>query len=204
MDFASFTKEQRNYFALSYLLVDVGTSTLRRLFDEFHPPAKLHEHLAKSNLTRVLLRKKIINYQQWEKLYPLSPSSVTSENFDMSLLVVLLKNLCDLIPPITGWYNVPHDSDRSVAANICRITIYKSTFYTHARQTSVDDPTFNSLWEEISRALTELGADEKAINRLKTGSKDADELEKASGNNEDKLDKVQDQVSNLFNLNTKN
>lgn len=112
----------------------------------------------------------------------------------MSLLVVLLRNLCDLTPPITGWNNLTHDPDRSVAANISRITTYKSTFYTRARQTSVDDTTFNFLWEEISRALIELGADEKAINRLKTGSKDAGELKKVSGNNEDKLDKVQVQV----------
>lgn len=197
MDFASFPKEQRNYFALSYLLVNVGTSTLRSLFDEFHPPENLHEHLARSDLRRTLrslLLKGIIPFSQWQKLYPLFPSSVTSENFDMSLLVVLLRNLCEIIPPITGWNNLTHDSDRSVAANICRITIYKSTFYTSAREPSVDDTTFNFLWEKISRALIELGADEKAINRLKTGSKDVGELKKVSGNNEDKLDKVQVQV----------
>ena len=101
-----------------------------------------------------------------------SPSSVSSKDFDVTLLMLLLRNICNLIPPTTGWDNLPPAADTSAEANIARVKYYRNHVYGHASQASVDDATFNSYWQDISNALVGLGADATAINKLKTESMD--------------------------------
>ena len=169
------TKETTNYARLCRLLVDVGSQALRNKFDSIHPPAGLHGVLTKPPvhpILQTLRKKRILNPTQWAKLYPSTPSSVSSKDFDVTLLMLLLRNICGLIPPTTGWDNLPPAADTSAEANIARVKYYRNHVYGHASQASVDDATFNSYWQDISNALVGLGADATAINKLKTESMD--------------------------------
>ena len=172
------TKETTNYARLCRLLVDGGTKSLRHTFDRLHSPANLFNVLkagsAEHSTLQSLKRKRIINATQWGKLYPSSPSSVTSEDFDITLLMVLLRNICGLTAPSTGWDSLPPASDTSVEANIARVKYYRNSVYGHASQASVDNPTFNSLWQDVSAALVALGVDAAAITKLKTETMDPD------------------------------
>ena len=169
------TKETTNYARLCRLLVDVGSHALRNKFDSIHPPAGLHGVLTKPPvhaILQALKKRRILNPLQWRKLYPPSPSSVSSKNFDVTLLILLLRNICGLIPPTTGWDNLPPSADTSAEANIARVKYYRNDVYGNASQASVDDATFNAYWQYISDALVGLGADAAAINTLKTASMD--------------------------------
>ncbi|XP_068734584.1 uncharacterized protein [Montipora capricornis] len=171
--FAS-SKETTNYARLCRLLVDVGTQALRDTFDAIHPPATLHKSLSAAHPTLQSLRKKrIFNPTQWGKLYPTHPSSVSSASFDITLLMVLLRNICCLTPPAStgSWDKLPPPGDNSLEANIARIIYYRNQVYAQASQASVDDATFNLLWQDISNALLALGSGTtyaSAISRLKT------------------------------------
>ena len=129
------TKETTNYARLCRLLVDVGSHALRDTFDRIHPPAGLHSVLApvtSAHGTLQLLRKKrILDPTQWGKLYPTIPSSVSSASFDITLLMVLLRNICHLTPPVSGWDNLPSAADTSTEANIARVKYYRNTVYGH-------------------------------------------------------------------------
>ena len=167
------TKETTNFARLCRLIVDVGSHALRNKFDSIHPPAGLHVVLTTSHtILHSLRRKRLLNATQWGKLYPSSPSSVSSKDFDITLLMSLLRNICGLIPPATGWDNLPLAADTSAEANIARIKYYRNHVYGNASQASVDDATFNTYWQDISNALVGLGADAAAINTLKTQSMD--------------------------------
>ena len=169
------TKETTNYARLCRLLVDVGSHALRNKFDSIHPPAGLHGVLTKPlvhAILQALKKRRILNPLQWSKLYPPSPSSVSSKNCDVTLLILLLRNICGLIPPTTGWDNLPRSADTSAEANIARVKYYRNHVYVNASQASVDDATFNTYWQDISNALVGLGADAAAINTLKTESMD--------------------------------
>ena len=179
------TKKTTNYARLCRLLVDGGTKALRYTFDKFHPPANLFNILkpgsAKHSTLQSLRKKKILNASQWGKLYPSPPSSVTSEDFDITLLMVLLRNICGLTAPATttaasthSWDSLPPASNTSVEANIARVKYYRNSVYGHASQASVDDPKFNSLWRDISAALIALGVDAAAIRKLETEAIDPD------------------------------
>ena len=172
------SKETTNYARLCRLLVDGGTKALRYTFNKFHSSANLFNVLkagsAEHSTLKSIRKRKIINATQWGKLYPSPPSSVTSEDFDITLLMVLLRNICGLPPPATGWDSFPPASDTSVGANIVRVKHYRNAVYGHTSQASLDDPTFNSLWRDISAALVALGVDAAAITKLKTETIDPD------------------------------
>ena len=169
------TKETTNFARLCRLLVDVGSHALRNKFDSIHPPAGLHGVLTKPpehSILQSLRKRRILNPTQWDKLYPSSPSSVSSKDFDVTLLILLLRNICGLIPPTTGWDNLAPSADTSAEANIARVKYYRNHVYGNASQASVDDATFNIYWQDITNALVGLGADAAAINTLKTESMD--------------------------------
>ena len=200
------TKETTNYARLCRLLVDGGTKALQYTFDKFHSPANLFNVLKAGSTEHSTLqsirKRKIINPTQWGKLYPSPPSSVTSEDFDITLLVVLLRNICGLTAPAStlSWDSLPPASDTSVEANIVRVKYYRNTVYAHASESSVDDSTFNTLWQNISAALVALGVGAVAINNLKTNSMDPEieeyyrqllkEWKKDEDNIKDKVDEL--------------
>ena len=173
------TKETTNYARLCRLLVDVGSHALRDTFDNKHPPAGLHTVLARPPehaTLQSLRKKKILNPTQWGKLYPTIPTSVSSASFDITLLMVLLRNICGLAPPATGWDSLPPAADVSTEANIARVKYYRNTVYGHASQASVDDATFNSYWQEINNAIVGLAGASygAAISKLKNECMDPD------------------------------
>ena len=169
MAIAASSKESTNYARLCRLLVDGGTQALRLQFDKIHPPASLNAVLKSHQSTLRRLRESaVLNFNQWETLYPAVPSSVSSEQFDIGLLTVLLKHICGLTFPESGWEKLPPSSDKSVEANIAKIKYYRNSFYAHSIKASVDDATFNSLWQDISAALKALGVDANSINKLKS------------------------------------
>ncbi|XP_078374488.1 uncharacterized protein LOC144658034 [Oculina patagonica] len=174
-----FTKETTNYARLCRLLVDVGSQVLRETFDRKHPPANLHTDLARPalhNVLQALRKKKVLNPTQWGKLYPAIKSSVSSRDFDITLLMVLLRNICVLVPPVTGWDNLPSAADVTPEADIARVKFYRNTVYGHASQASVDDAAFGIYWTEIRDALVRLGGADYglAIDDLKDDCMDPD------------------------------
>ncbi|KAL9984414.1 hypothetical protein ACROYT_G006702 [Oculina patagonica] len=155
---ASSTKETTNYARLCRLLVDVGTQALRDSFDAIHAPANLHTVLAGNKTTLQSLRtRKIINATQWGKLFPAITTSVSTAHFDTTLLMVLVRNICGLPSPVTGWDKIPAVADVSREADIARVKYFRNTVYAHAEHASVDDATFNTYWQDIRDTLVRLG-----------------------------------------------
>ena len=173
----SSSKETTNYARLCRLLVDVGTQALRDVFDGIHAPAALHSVLAgNKTMLQSLRTRKIINPTQWGKMFPAIPNSVSSRDFDVTLLMVLLRNICFLLPPTTGWDALPAITDVSRKADIARVKYFRNTVYAHAEHASVDDVTFNAYWQDIRDTLVRLGGIkyESAIDNLETECMDPD------------------------------
>ena len=148
------TKETTNYVRLCRVLVDVGTCALRDSFDAICTPPTLHTFLAANQPTLQSLRsRRIINATQWGKLFPAIPASVSSRDFDITLLMILLRNVCGLAPPLTGWDSLPAAADFSHEADIARIKYLRNTVYAHAEHASVDDATFDKHWKDIRDTL---------------------------------------------------
>ena len=160
--------EKTNGAKLSRLLIDGGTTVLRKIFDGHHPPANLAADLNTSKtILSNLLKKKILHKPQWEKLFPPGGVAPDSNTFDITLLFLLLTNICGLTPPPSGWHTKPPASDTSHEANLARVKFYRNVLYGHVTTTGVDTPTFSALWTEISGVLVSLGLDQAEVDRLK-------------------------------------
>ena len=210
---ASSTKETTNYARLCRLLVDVGTQGLRDKFNAIHPPANLLTVLAGNKATLQPLRaRKIINPTQWGRLFPAIPSSVSSASFDITLLMVLLRNICGLAAPATGWDSLPAATDVTLEADIARIKYFRNTVYAHAEHASVDNATFNTYWSEIRDALVRLGgvAYRAAVDNLETECMDPDveehykELLQQWKNDEDNIKDELKEMKTLIDIDIKN
>ena len=154
------TEKTANYARLCRLLVDVSSHILRETFDKKRPPENLEKVLSTPEIRdalQELRRRKVLSLSQWGKLYPAIKSSVSSRDFDITLLVVLLRNICGLVRPATGWDTLPPVTDTTLEADIARIKYYRNTVYGHASEASVDDVTFKQYWQDIQDALVRLG-----------------------------------------------
>ena len=156
----SSTKETTNYARLSRLLLDVGSQVLRETFDKKRPPGRLDSVLGSPSVSATLQslrRKNILSPSQWSKLYPAIKSSVSSEKFDITLLIVLLRSICGLTPPATGWDALPSPEDLSCEADISRIKFYRNKVYAHATRASIGDTECDNYWKTIGHSLVRLG-----------------------------------------------
>ena len=160
--------EKTNGAKLSRLLIDGGTTVLRIAFDSYHPPANLAADLSANYLTlNNLLRKRVLRTAQWDQLFPPGGATPDSKTFDITLLFLLLTNICGLTPPPSGWHAKPPSSDTSCEANLACIKYFRNELYGHVTTTGVDTLTFNALWLEISAVLVAVGLDQAEIDRLK-------------------------------------
>ena len=160
--------EKTNGAKLSRLLIDGGTTVLRKIFDGHHPPANLAADLnANKSILSSLLKKKVLHKPQWDKLVPPGGVAPDSNTFDITLLYLLLTNICGLTPPPSGWHTKPPPSDTSHEANLARVKFYRNILYGHVTTTGVDTPTFSALWTEISGVLVALNLNQAEVDRLK-------------------------------------
>ena len=163
--------EKTNGNKLSRLLIDGGTTVLRNIFDHYHPPTNLASDLNSNYfILSKLSRKRVLNKHQWDKLFPPGGGVPDSNTFDITLLFLLLTNICGLSPPLTGWHTKPSPGDNSLEANLARVKFFRNELYGHVTSTAFDAAIFSSLWQEISAALLSLGLDQAEIDRLKAES----------------------------------
>ena len=160
--------EKSNGAKLSRLVIDGGTTVLRKVFDRHHPPANLiADFNSNYSILNNLLRRRVLNRHQWTKLFLPSGAAPDSHTFDITLLFLLLSNISGLTPPPSGWHTKPPPSDTSREANLARVKFYRNILYGHVTTTGVDTPTFSALWTEISGVLVNLGLDQADVDRLR-------------------------------------
>ena len=157
------TDEKANFQRLQRLLMGGGLALLREVFDAIHPPASLPAVLGNpvvESKLKTLRRKRVLTHPEWNRLYyPSGPGTYgKSADFDISLLLKLLRTICSLTPPITGWNTLPNSTDHSLEADLVRIRIYRNTIYGRYSSIEITNADFEKLWREISEALLRIAS----------------------------------------------
>ena len=164
---------------LSQLIIDKGTETMRKYFDSIHSPANLPAVLSANYGT--LSTIKAIKPFQMQKLFPphgvLPAMPSKSEDYDITLLFILIRNICGLTAPAStagSWDKDPPSTDKSPEADLVRIKNYRNKVHAHIHSTGVKDVDFNKYWTEISDVLVRRGASIGDIAKLKMSYLDED------------------------------
>jgi len=106
------TKGKENFQRISRLLISGGTALLREIFDYIYAPSNLPTIL-RNPATEKQLKSAKLTKPQWDCLYPSPGVYGKSADFDITLLFRLLRTICNLIPPATGWDALPTSKDHS-------------------------------------------------------------------------------------------
>ena len=171
------TRETTNYARLCRLLVDFGSQALRERFDIIHPPGGLETVLATPPALpqlQYLQVKKILNPFQWDKLYPAIKSSVSSKNFDITLLMVLLRNICGHSAQALVDDATFHNYWKNIRCTVVRLGGV-------AYEAAIDGLTYDCLDPELEEHYKEF---------LKKWKRDEDSVMDKLINDEAKVDKV--------------
>ena len=113
---------------------------LRDTFDSIIPPENLREFLKRDpahSRLQLLGKKGVLSSVYWSKLYPATPTEVSSASFDIPLLIVLLRTICNLSSPPAGWDIPPLTADTSRECDIARIKYFMNAVSKHATEVSV-------------------------------------------------------------------
>ena len=168
------SEEKTNGTRLARLLIDGGTHVLRKFLDSVYPEPTLLANELKKNRTKfqTLKSKGVIFKEQWEMLFPTS-GLPDSKEFDITLLHLLIRELCCLKAPRTGWLKMPADDDQSLEANIARIKCFRNELC-HSVSTSIPNDEFEDKWNTITSSLEaiKIGVYRKKIQALKNDSID--------------------------------
>ncbi|XP_046857196.1 uncharacterized protein LOC124450609 isoform X2 [Xenia sp. Carnegie-2017] len=160
---------ETNGFKLMRLIVDVGGEALRITLRKQLSGTDLFYILNDNkNFNKLLLLKdKQIKQHQWDLLYP-PPLILPNENkFDITLLCILLRNICGLKPPRDPiWTSVNDPTDYSTEADITRIRLFRNDRFAHLPNTSVSFNEFEDFWVKISEPLLRLGISKEEIDRI--------------------------------------
>ena len=160
------SKAKANFSRLCQLLVEKGGDALRDALHAIHPPSTLAAALNANKSVLQRIRHSVITDQQWNLLFPTS-GTLDSHKFDITSLTILLRNICRLPKPVTGWNVMPLAGDTSKSADLVRIKFFRNEVHGHIASAQLDDATFEKLWQEISTTLTRLGIPQKDIDEIK-------------------------------------
>ena len=150
------TAGKANFQRVARLLISGGTTLLREMFDTICPPGHLPIILS-NPATKNQLKSAKLTKPQWDCLYPSPGVYGKSADFDVTLLFRLLRTICSLAPPITGWDALPASTDHSLTADLARIKNYRNSVYGHVKQNmEITNNEFPSLWHEIRGALVRI------------------------------------------------
>ena len=145
------TSERENFQRLDRLNLDGCTALLRDLFDSIIHPSTLAATLATNE--KVLKTKAKLTRVEKEILFPASGCVVTSEKFDISLLSRLLRCICNLTMPPSGWDDLPEVDDVTIEAELVRFKYYRNFVHGHERNSKVTQMDFQSLWQNIRASM---------------------------------------------------
>ena len=146
----SATDEITNINRISRLVMGPCTDQLRDLLRLYIPPASFP----------VVIQKEISQLPRLSKLQLklILPSyGVYSSNYDdmdITLLYLLLRNICGIKAHTKGWGNTPAFADRSVSANIERIRLARNECI-HSTG-GMCNTEFNKIWSVIKATVVDL------------------------------------------------
>ena len=169
------SEEKTNGTKLLRLAIDGGTTVLRNYLMRSIIPSTLQDVLLNhmGRLYHLKSSKKIITSDQWNQLFPSTSVPPNPQTFDITLLHLLLREVCGLTAPADGWHKMPSETDLSVEANIVRIKNFRNELC-HGISTSIPNDKFQDKLHMISQSLVALGLDQKEVDRLATEPIDHD------------------------------
>ena len=150
------------------LLIEKATEILRNKFHHYFSsdPKTLYKQLScHKSLLKKYLTQRILYKDQYALLFPIN-GLTDSGSFDICLLTFLLRQLCGLPSPATGWSVLPLPTDQTESAHLVRIRFGRNKVQHGGLKWDITN--FTQVWDEITDSVITLGGTQNEINNLRT------------------------------------
>lgn len=98
-----------------------------------------------------------MNQQQKQLIYSVAcKTSLAAKDLDISLLYIILRNICNIPSHKNGWGKQPMKGDNSISACIERIRFQRNLISAHSTNGDVDEAKFHNYWDELSCTVLEI------------------------------------------------
>ncbi|XP_063400042.1 E3 ubiquitin-protein ligase DZIP3-like [Mytilus trossulus] len=164
------TEEEKNFTRFFLLNFKVSPDIVRRFFDTVFPPKHLSQCINNSMNAIIKLNKaRRINAAQLEILrgvpgtiwppclspMPVGKKATSSKDFDLAMMICLLRYLGGLLTPCNGWDQLPHPNDTLPGADLSTLMWYRNQL-TRTTLASMDNNEFIDKWNQVDKALASL------------------------------------------------
>ncbi|KAK3598913.1 hypothetical protein CHS0354_036224 [Potamilus streckersoni] len=152
------TQDHINHFRLEIALRNICADALRKILLKHVPTRNADIYQAiKANETN--LTSKRLNKEQCKVVFP-GPQDVGKvEDFDISLLYTLIRNVSSIPAPTTGWGKPTTDQpvrDTTLEANVERIRFYRNHISGHSVDGRCGQQEFDDYWKQIESVLIDI------------------------------------------------
>ena len=159
-----FTQEHINHARIANVLMTVCADALRDILLCQVPAGYSNIYAAIIGHKQLLTGMKKLKHDQLTLLFPDQQmnSTGTVDQFGISLLYTLIRNVSTVYQPVTGWGCVPldHPWDDSIGANVERIRLIRNVVSGHSMDGKLDDVMFEYYWNQINATIASI---EKSI-----------------------------------------
>ncbi|KAK3600439.1 hypothetical protein CHS0354_023648 [Potamilus streckersoni] len=167
---APITREHMNLARLCVAMVTICGKAMRDILQANVPAphTNINEAIL-ANKTKLIGRTEngsgkgqnsLLNKDQCKLLFtdPKHQHLASIDQFDISLLYTLIRNLSKVQPPSTNWGVAPQDRpwDKSVGANVERIHTYRNELCGHSVDGEISQDDFEDYWKKLVLVLSDL------------------------------------------------
>lgn len=146
-------KASDNYLRLCQLIALLCGDLFRDILSRYIKPTDLRSELDNNKQKLV----NIFNKQQQNQIYPATGNtSLTAKDFDITIIYILLRNICNIPSHKTGWGNPPAKGDNSIAAGIEIIRLTRNSISAHSTNGMIEDPVFDKHWKELRNVVVQI------------------------------------------------
>lgn len=146
-------KATENHLRICQLITMLCGDLFRDILSRHVQPTNLRSELDKN---RPKLEK-ILNKQQRNLIYPVTGNTLlTAKDFDISIIYILLRNICNIPSHKAGWGNPPAKGDNSIAAGIEMIQLKRNLIPAHSTNGMIEDLEFEKHWKELRDAVVQI------------------------------------------------
>lgn len=143
-------KSSENFYRLCILIMTICSDLLRDILSHCIKPSNLRSELDKN-------KKKLenkMNPTQRSLIYPTTGNaSLVAKDMDISVMYIILRNICNITDHKKGWGNAPLKGDTSLAACIERIRLHRNSVAGHSTNGMVEDVEFQNIWAKLRNAI---------------------------------------------------
>lgn len=92
------------------------------------------------------------DYMWFHSTYFTGCTMAKSENFDLTLLMALLRNFTKIKEPVTTWNKMPKQADTSEGADLVRIRFHRNAL-AHNTNATLSNKEFHDMWDELKYVI---------------------------------------------------